>query len=206
MNKNDTQIIVTPTKKLFGDDYFEGFATKDGINYEQRILKNMTTIRRGDAEVDTTYKQPIGYAIIINPTKKLVYIYQRAGQNNYDENRLEGKWSWGVGGHIDGCEITQANPIHSSMLRELQEEITIKGSIKPQVIGYINDDSNDVGKVHFGILYAIITDATIAYPNDKESSCGSMRPFSFIQNLELSQDAEIENWSKIAIPYIQSVI
>lgn len=206
MNKNDTLILAAPTKDLFKENYFEGFSPKDGIDYESRILKSYTSIRRGDAEKDPQYKQPIGYAIIINPEKKLVYAYQRASSGDYDENRLEGKWSWGVGGHIDANESDQTNPIHASLLRELQEEITIEGSSTPQVLGYINDDSNDVGKVHFGILYAIITDATNAYPNDAESIHGSMRPYTFLTELSKSDTAEVENWSAIALEHINSCL
>ena len=206
MDKNDVQILVAPTEAVFSDHYFQGFSSRDDIDYEARILASHKAMRRGDAEKDPSHKQPIGYAIIINPVKKLVYAYQRASSGNYDENRLEGKWSWGVGGHIDAHEGAEENPIHTSLLRELEEEITIKGSTKPQVLGYINDDSNDVGKVHFGILYAILTDATEAFPNDAESSHGSMRPYSFLKELQNNPDAEVENWSAIAMEPLKTLL
>mgnify|MGYP003982283087 FL=1 len=41
-------------------------------------------------------------------------------------------------------------------MREFHEEVEYKGQFESKVIGFINDDSNPVGKVHFGILILII--------------------------------------------------
>jgi len=128
MSKDDAQIIVVERDTLFKDGDFQGFKNHSEIDYESVILSNIKSMRRGNAEIDPTHKQPIGYALIINPKTKKVFAYQRSSKDqHYSEKRLQGKWSWGVGGHIDYSDNHHENQLLGSMLRELEEEIEIKG-------------------------------------------------------------------------------
>ena len=151
MGKEDMKIIVVERDKLFGEDYFQGFKNHEEFDYEKIILDNLKIMRRGDAEVDSSHKQPIGYMLIVNPKSKKIFVYLRSGEGG--ENRLHGKWSLGVGGHIEPFDIKNKNinPIRKSQLRELKEEIEIIGNILGiKVLGYVNDEEDSVGKVHFG--------------------------------------------------------
>ena len=93
-------------------------------------------------------------------------------------------------------------------LRELEEEVEFIGKRNPKVIGYINDDSNDVGKVHFGILYFIETDASIIIPKAKEMKNGKLLPFDYIDKFEELNLKElvVEYWSKIAIGALKNYL
>lgn len=54
-------------------------------------------MRRGDAEVDPSFKQPIGYAVIRNAQGD-VFLYQRGNKREeFHESRLAGKWACGIG-------------------------------------------------------------------------------------------------------------
>ncbi len=200
MSKHDKQILVVERDKLFSEGYFEGFKEHSERNYEAIILSNMKSMRRGDAEVDPTHKQPIGYTLIVNPKDKKVFAYQRSSKDEeYTEKRLQGKWSWGVGGHIDAFESNESNPIKTSMKREIFEEIEIIGNVlDTKVLGYINDEGDDVGKVHFGILYLIEIDGD-AKPKDSEMSQGKLMDISELEEICNSQDCEVEGWSKISL-------
>ena len=201
MNKFDKEIVVVPREKLFSNHYFQGFSTHgDGLlDFESRILDNMVYMRRGDAETDPNFKQPIAYVLIVNPELKHVFTYQRANHEACGEERLRGKISWGTGGHIERIDGA-SNPIKASLDRELGEEVIINGSTNVKVLGYINDDSEDVGRVHFGVLYLVETDASVVLPRDPEIRFGSLIP---IELLEILVDADspkikVEEWSKIA--------
>lgn len=215
MAKEDKQILVVETKHLFGEDkkdYFQGFRTQNEINYEERLLGNIKSMRRGstkepkdhplgNAELNFDHKQPIGYMLIVNPITKEVYAYQRASKDeHYSEKRLQGKWSWGVGGHIEPLDHSNGNNVLiESRLRELEEEIEIIGNIiDSKVLGYVNDDLDEVGKVHFGILYLIEIDGNVK-PKDKEMAFGGMLSLSELEERCQSKDCEVENWSKIAL-------
>ena len=198
MGKDDQMIMAIPRDVLFGDDYFEGFRPHSEVDYESRILEYHFFGRRGNLEEDPTHKQPIPYCLIINPELKQIFAYQRAGKD-YDEARLRGKWSWGIGGHIEETDTEDENPIHASMSREaLQEEVDIQGSVSPRVLGYLNEE-DDVGRVHFGILYILETDATVVIPKDPEIAHGEL---TSVQDLELicaRYENKVEGWSRFAL-------
>ena len=200
MDKFDKHILVVPRAILLPDNkHFEGFVAHNTCDFEQIMLTKHLFMRRGDAEVDPTHLQPIPYCLVVNPQTKKVFAFQRAHNiKHLREERLHGKWSWGVGGHVDRPENHQENPIHESMLRELDEEIEILGTKKLQVLGYINSEATEVDKVHFGVLYMLETDATEIQIKASEVASGKMMSLEELQVVLQSKDCEVEEWSKIA--------
>lgn len=200
MAKEDKQILVVERDTLFSEDYFKGFKNHFDKDYESIILSNIKSMRRGDAEIDPTYKQPIGYMLIVNPKEKKVFAYQRSSEDkNYGEKRLQGKWSWGVGGHIEAYELKEENPIKESMKRELSEEIEILGNVlNTKVLGYINYDGDEVSKAHFGILYLTEIDGD-ARPKSAEMFVGKLVDINELEKICNSKDCEVEAWSRISL-------
>lgn len=199
MDKLDKQIIVVPKDRLFGNEFFEGFKSHEEIDYEARILSNLKSMRRGDAEEDPSHKQPIGYGLIVNPKNKTVFAYQRSSKDeDYIEKKLQGKWSWGVGGHVEPLDGTE-NPIRKNILRELNEEVKINGNIlgEPKVLGYIYHD-HGVHQVHFGILYVLELEGD-AIPKDPEIAQGKMVSLQELENICDSEDCDVEEWSRTAL-------
>ncbi len=212
MAKADQKIIVVDKENLFrnGRDFFEGFRLHGKVDYESRILDNMKIMRRGsliedphhprgNAERNPDYKQPIGYGIVVNDQNR-VFAYQRSKDDRkYSEKRLQGKWSWGFGGHIEPMDGS-SNPIRESLIREVtKEEIQILGNVRePRVLGYIYHDF-DVHAVHFGILYLIQTDATIVKANDPEIAIVKGKTLSELEEICASPDIDVEEWSRTAL-------
>lgn len=194
------KIMVVKREILFGNDYFEGFRPQNEVDYKSRILKNFKWMERIVAENNPSYKQPIAYIAIINLSLKQVFVYQRSSKNiAYLERRLQGKWSWGLGGHIEKLDFKENNPILASRLRELKEEVEVYGSVNSKMLGYINNDSDEVGKVHFGILYVIETNARIIKPKDPEIENGTLMPLEGIERIYSSPDYPVEEWSRISL-------
>jgi len=206
MSKDEQRIIVVERDILFKDGFFEGFKPAREFDYESRILSNIKIMRRGDAEKDSTHKQPIGYMIIVNPETKQVFAYQRSTDDKrYTEKRLQGKWSWGIGGHIEPSD-TKGNPIRESMIRELSEEVHLEGGAvgEPQVLGYIYHDF-DVHQVHFGILYMIETNGDV-HPKDPEMSQGKLMGLNELEEICSSPNCEVEEWSKTALVQLRNLL
>lgn len=198
MDKKDQMIMVVKKEILLGANYFQGFKLSNEFDYESIILNNFEYVRRGDAEEDQTHKQPIGYSLIINPSLKQVFVYQRSSK--HDEKKLQGKCSWGIGGHIEKVDIQAENPISESMKRELSEEVKgLEKNPEIEVLGYINDDKDTVGKVHFGILYVVKTNSTILKPLDPEGETGELKPINELEKICSSSKLIVEGWSKIAL-------
>jgi predicted NUDIX family phosphoesterase len=199
--KSEQIIMVIERNTLFSNNYFEGFCPAKTTNYESIVLNNIKWMKRGIAEEDSTHKQPIGYTLLVNPKLKKVFAYQRAVKDqHYGEKRLQGKYSWGIGGHIEKIDTARENPIEESMLRELNEEVEMNGNITSQkVLGYINYDSDSVGKVHFGVLYLAETDATIVKPKDNEMANGQLRSIEELKEICDSKDNTVEEWSNLSL-------
>jgi predicted NUDIX family phosphoesterase len=215
MGKEDGKILVVRREALFSKyTEFNGFVSHGEHDFEDLILHNSFFTRRGkpdehpdvSAEANEGLKQPIMYVLIVNPQTLKVFAYRRTSMDEDPtkiEKRLAGKWSWGVGGHIEDCDM-QGNFIHNSMRREVEEEVDlIKGSVTGiRPLGYIHDLSDDVGRVHFGLLYAIETDATDVRPKS-EASRGIFCDLPMLLQINNSQDCTVENWSKIALEPLQ---
>lgn len=218
--KEDQQIIVVKRDVLFQEASFQGFSPTNVYDYESLILENATTMRRGstnepanhplgNAEMNPNFKQPIGYAVIFNPAEERVFAYQRASNSDYGEQRLRGKWSWGFGGHVESSDKKNGdeNFMRSSKLREIGEEVKfVDGEIKSISLGgYINDDSNPVGKVHFGILYFVGVSAARIVPRDSEIARIEAKTFSELEELCRNPEMNVETWSRIALEPLRAL-
>src|SRR5208282_2466277 len=118
-------------------------------------------LNRSDAEQDKRYKQLIPYVLMIHDDKILRYRRGKGGQ----ETRLHGLYSVGVGGHIseeDHGLFSSRQGYQESMRRELMEEVAIDAAHAPAVAA-INDDSTEVGYVHFGVVHLVrVPDESVA--------------------------------------------
>jgi predicted NUDIX family phosphoesterase len=126
------------------------------------IERSLGFVQRGLAEDDLNLKQMVSYSIIRFGVFFLTY--KRARDS--DEVGLRGKYSLGISGHanksdeetLDKLASTQITGIRALALRcakrEIEEEIGIRlgGSSTPRFVGLINDDSDNVGRKHFGIV------------------------------------------------------
>jgi predicted NUDIX family phosphoesterase len=73
------------------------------------------------------------------------------------ETRLHGLYSVGVGGHIsdqDDSLFAKDIGYREGMRRELMEEVAID-EVNDTAVAVINDDSTDVGYVHFGVVHVM---------------------------------------------------
>lgn len=112
-------------------------------------------ISRSDAENNPSYKQLIPYVIMSYEDSYLCYIRGK----EVDEPRLAEKVSIGIGGHVNPSD--NMPPFQDKLLdiyfnavvREVTEEVIVDSEYEANIVGLINDDSNDVGQVHFGIVH-----------------------------------------------------
>ena len=214
MDKMDKLIMVVPRELLLPKEkYFEGYISSEYHDYVRDILTNYQWRRRGDMEFDPAYKQPILYCSIVNRKLGKVFAYQRAKNNEgCTEERIEGKWSWGVGGHVDkDTDGMHTNPLSASLKRELSEEVDIRGLYnEAKVVGYLNFE-DAVETFHFSILCIVETSAKEIFPRDKEIHVGKYRSLFELEEMVSSSESssleeqgaspryDVEKWSKKAL-------
>ena len=157
-------------------------------------------LNRSDAEHDKRYKQLIPYVLLICNARILRYRRGRGGQ----ETRLHGLYSVGVGGHIseeDHGLFSSGPGYHEGMRRELLEEVAVE-EVNESAVAVINDDSTEVGYVHFGVVHVMrVANETIAGRRS-----GIVGP-EFIPILEAVQDPSgYESWSRFCLEHLELLL
>lgn len=209
MSKMEEQILVAKRSAVFDNekDVFQGVVSmstnKHSIGKIMRAIgENIEVMRRGDAEENPLYKQPIPYAVIKQGDKYFGYERLAGG----GESRLHGTISLGVGGHmnpIEGMEMdTFDNVLLANLSREIDEELNIESTndkditFNIKIIGLVNDETEEVGRVHIGIL-AFIELSENAIVEVAETDQLEGRWFT----AEELKDAyeRLENWSKFVV-------
>lgn len=198
-----TPIMVVERNKLFAGHAFSGFQNADVYDFLKTIKENYMPMARNEAEQNNNYKQPIPYSIILNSDTKKIFTYQRSSiKDNNPETRLHGKWSIGVGGHVEIDK--EEDLIERTVFKEITEEIGDMGSIKPRLFGYLNLDNDSVGRVHFGLVYLVETKAKEISPVSSEIDMGRMMSFHDFETLFSDPNAVVEEWSMTVFKALKS--
>lgn len=161
----------------------------------KKIVQNGLFLMRSELEEDPSFKQIIPYAILTN--KDSFYLFRRtSGQT---EKRLHNKFTLGVGGHMnpDISVKSKEQYIFDELNRELNEEVKLlKGCLIEDIefIGFINDDTIPVGRVHIGLLYNIHLSNKDVNINEKEKMTAEWIYKSNLADFY----GEMETWTKIA--------
>lgn len=132
----------------------QGFFEPNGADLLGRLAERSVFLDRKLAEEDPSHKQIIPYILVAHQGRFL--LYRRTKKQG--ESRLHDKLSLGFGGHIndiDGNQNAGTNLILAAMIRELNEELFLPSVRQVSVVGFINDDSNAVGKVHLGVAFVV---------------------------------------------------
>lgn len=178
---------------------FQGFCG-EADRYLPSFLNpaNNFFMERPAAEQDPTHKQLIPYTIFRHAGRYLVYT--RGGSSG--EKRLVAKHSIGIGGHINPVDQSHDSlgetMYFNGVERELAEELVISASRTQRVIGLINDDSNEVGSVHLGVVHLFDLDG-----DDVSSNEDAIQNIRFVPLDELHSDREnLETWSRICVEHL----
>jgi predicted NUDIX family phosphoesterase len=183
---------------------FQGFC-RDVARYLPPILdpKNNGFRPRSLAENDPSFKQVIPYVIITDGEQVLHYIRGKKS----GEKRLVAKGSIGIGGHINAEDhgLFSASPQESylnAVRREVSEEIDIEDAFDAETIGLINDDSTEVGSVHFGVVHLLWRQPSQV--NKKEQIITQME-FLPIADILQRKDT-LETWSQLCLEPLQELL
>lgn len=197
-------VLVISKEKFIQSGAFQGFKKADDTYLKEFFGKDQTKfIPRPAAEADTNFKQLIPYCLFVCGSK--ILIYQRGKSSG--EKRLTSKYSVGIGGHINPIDITEdengltAVGYLRAVEREIKEEINIEGTFTIASKGFINDDSNEVGKVHLGVIH--VFELTQNNITSGEEAISGLR---FLEIAELKEmRSELETWSQIVLDNINSI-
>lgn len=158
---------------------------------------------RSQAEQDPSYKQLIPYVIMAHEGKYLSYVRgKRAG-----ETRLVAKRSIGIGGHINPVDdmplfnIDFYQTYIAAVEREVSEEVLVETSHTDSIVALLNDDSNDVGSVHLGIVHYWKLDTPEVC---KKEQMITQMAFMALDELQQVKDS-LETWSQLCLDGLEEM-
>lgn len=194
----DEQILVIPESFVLAIGDPTGFQ-RDVDRFLQPILASdqLTFRRRGDMETDPSFKQLIPYVVMqCTDEQGVVHVFRYTRGGGSGEARLRAKQSIGIGGHISAEDAdADGNPYLIGMQRELDEEVQIDSEYEDQREGLLYDPSNDVGKVHIGIVHRFVLEKPNVSSREDALADGGFVPLH-----QLREEADrLETWSQLTL-------
>ena len=200
----EEQVLVIERKVIEQVGIFEGLAFDVERYREQIFVPGVPRFMpRSQAEHDPSFKQIIPYVIMAHEGKFLNYVRgQRAG-----EKRLVAKRSIGIGGHINPVDnmplfnVDFYETYLAAVDREVAEEVTVRTDHTNDIVALLNDDSNEVGQVHIGIVHFWELEEPKV---DKKEQMITQMSFMTPEELRQVRDS-LETWSQKCLDGIDKI-
>jgi len=160
---------------------------------EEKIISNKKLQLRSDAESDERNKQIIPYMIFCYDSK--IFLMQYGIKSS--AKTLSKKYTLGIGGHLWINDISPNVPLVKWGRREFDEEVFYFDDRSEKIIGFVNDDSNPVGRVHFGVVICV-------YGKSPAISIRSEMVWGKLIAIEEAVEffTGMDNWTKIIYTYL----
>jgi predicted NUDIX family phosphoesterase len=139
------QVLVVPRAALMGPQGWHGIRRQGVEELLAAIDRESRFAPRAAMEVDPDFKQVIPYLVLRDGPRWFLMRRTRAG----GDARLHDRWSVGVGGHLNPGDRDLAGGLR----REWHEEVVADFVPEFRLVGLLNDDDTDVGRVHVGVVF-----------------------------------------------------
>src|SRR5688572_27700647 len=196
----EERVLCFPRRLLQEVGEFQGLSMEvDKYLPVVTAAKQLVYLNRSEAELDKRYKQLIPYVLLLCDGKILRYRRGKGGQ----ETRLHGLFSVGIGGHIseEDSSLFSTDGYRDGMRREILEEVAVE-EVNEATVAVINDDSTEVGEVHFGVVHVM----RAANENVVGHRSGIVGP-EFVSIPEALKDAAgYESWSRLCLENLQALL
>jgi predicted NUDIX family phosphoesterase len=145
MSEAGERVLVVPRACVMGDPGWYGLRTSEPAPILAAIERDGRFEPRTAMERDSSFKQVIPYLVLRDGPAIFHMRRTRAG----GDARLHDLWSIGVGGHLNPGDVD----IAGGLRREWREELVADFLPDFRLVGFLNDDTTDVGRVHLGAVY-----------------------------------------------------
>jgi predicted NUDIX family phosphoesterase len=183
------QVLVVRRDDIFPDGAWHGFVTEN-LDRHQRVIRERHDFRpRSEVENDPTYQQIIPYVVFRHGDRYFLTHRLRASS----ERRLRKQYSLGVGGHINRGDLGAGDPILDGLKREWEEEVVYDGKFEARLLGFLNEDSSPVSKVHLGVVFLVDGDSPNIRIRETDKLAGELLTLEEMRMYYLA----MESWSQI---------
>lgn len=141
----DERVLVVPRAAIMGVRGWRGVVRSGAERHLAAIAAEGRFEPRAAMERDPLFKQVIPYLVLRDGGRLFLMRRTRAG----GDERLHDRFSIGVGGHLNAGD----GGLAGGLAREWSEELAADFVPEFRLLGLLNDDETDVGRVHLGVVY-----------------------------------------------------
>ncbi len=201
-------VYVVKRYDLFDLNFPHGFVTgrEAGTAFDRdrltdRIREKGFFVERRRAEQDSSFKQIIPYGVVTAPAG--IFLVRRLAKGG--EKRLHDRLSIGIGGHINPID-TEGSILDLGAERELAEELHAAQPMKRTVVGFLNDDSNPVGSVHFGVVFRAESPTNDVRVRETDALEGSFVTADHLREVNRKEPNPFETWSMFLVDHLDEIL
>jgi predicted NUDIX family phosphoesterase len=202
-------VFVVKRSDLFDLSFPHGFVPRvagdpqDRVaTWTRRIRERGFFVERRWAEKDSSLKQVIPYTLLVH--REELFLLKRLGKGG--EARLHGKLSIGVGGHVNPVDLDGADVLDAGCRRELEEEVAIRAPYALSTVGVINDDSSDVGSVHFGLVNVARCETPEVAVRETDMLEGGFVARAALREMARNERERFETWSALIVDRLDEAL
>ena len=183
-------VLVVPRAAIMGPAGWRGVLDQGTGPYLSVIEREGRFAPRAAMESDPRFKQVIPYLVLGDRGRYFLMRRTRAGA----DARLHDRFSIGVGGHLNPGDADLAG----GLAREWAEEL--EASFVPgfRLVGLLNDDTTEVGRMHVGVVFAAEAAGRPVTVRERHKLEGRFVPSADV----LAVRERMETWSQLAFDFV----
>jgi len=190
-NPGGELVLGLPRTHVPGGLAWRGVQARPLAPFLEAIAEHGSFRLRADVETDPSWKQAIPYLLLRDGERIFLMRRTRAG----GDERLHDRYTIGVGGHVN----PEDGDILGGLRREWAEEIEADFTPDFEPLGMLNDDNNDVGAVHLGLVYAADAQGRPVAIRETEKLSGE---FATLDEVAAVAD-KLETWSALLFDFLK---
>jgi predicted NUDIX family phosphoesterase len=186
----DERVFVVPRSTVVDDAGWYGLRTDDLDAFVAALERAGRYEPRTEMERDPSFKQVIPYLVLRDGERFFLMRRTTAG----GDPRLHGRYSIGVGGHLNPGD----GGVLGGLRREWAEELVADFVPDFRLVGLLNDDTTEVGAVHLGAVYVADAGGRPVAIRETDKLAGS-----FVGAGEVAAVADrLETWSRLVFEFL----
>jgi predicted NUDIX family phosphoesterase len=189
---SDERVFVVPRAAVVDDAGWYGLRT-DGLEaFVAALERDGRYEPRNTMEHDPAFKQVIPYLVLRDVERYFLMRRTTAG----GDARLHGRYSIGVGGHLNPGDGDLLGGLH----REWDEELVADFIPAFRLVALLNDDTTEVGAVHLGAVYLAEASGRPVAIRETHKLSGS-----FVSPVDVEAIADgLETWSQLTFEFLEA--
>jgi len=184
------RVLVVPRAAVIDGPGWHGLRTNGLDGVLGTIARQAQFEPRAEVELDPGWKQVIPYLVVRDGPRYFLMQRTRAGA----DARLHDLWSIGVGGHVNPGD----GGLLGGLQREWTEEVAADFEPEPRLVGLLNDDTTEVGRVHLGVVFEADAAGRVVVIRETSKLSGAFASAAAVRAVA----DRLETWSQLIFDHL----